>query len=462
MLYSWRQIAERAGISCQKSNGNGFETLDISVHYSEPDSIPNIEPRLIVLPCEENAWEALLSSPEHQLSWLPRSTLLPPGVSSNENNDALPVLFWGKGAESGRIPIFEILDNTTLICRVDVIATTYFMLTRWEETVETRRDEKGRFPSWASVAGRQGFLHRPIVDEWAKLLGIWLKELLPKSHFRTPQFRVLLSHDIDVPLIYTPLRSVIRETTKALVRKKSFPEALNAITAYVDWRRDPGYMGIQWLMNLSETFGFQSIFYLKTSHKGPFDSGYDLAVEPYAGILREIRSRNHQIGFHPGYDAFQNKETLATEKTKMDRILGTKEYGCRQHHLLFKVPDTWRNFEELGLKHDSTLTFEDQAGFRCGTCHPYPVFDVEYGKQLSIIEIPLIVMDKTIFSDTREHLSPLEGTQKILSLAKRCKSVGGVFTLLWHNSVFYGPDARWSHVYENVLSELSKLQNQTL
>ena len=49
------------------------------------------------------------------------------------------------------------------------------LLSRWEETVLTGRDAHGRLPFSDSVAHRQGFLDRPLVDEYALILREWLK-----------------------------------------------------------------------------------------------------------------------------------------------------------------------------------------------------------------------------------------------------------------------------------------------
>ena len=45
-----------------------------------------------------------------------------------------------------------------------MFGSAFFMLTRYEELVVADRDQYGRFPAAASVAGREGFLGVPVVD----------------------------------------------------------------------------------------------------------------------------------------------------------------------------------------------------------------------------------------------------------------------------------------------------------
>jgi hypothetical protein len=48
-----------------------------------------------------------------------------------------------------------------------------------------------------------------------------------------------------------------------------------------------------------------------------------------------------------------------------------------------------------------------------------------------------------------------QGKERILELAKRCMSVGGTLTLLWHNSSFNDSWKPWGQMYAEVLKDLS-------
>lgn len=61
-------------------------------------------------------------------------------------------------------PLVEQIGDT-LVIHADIIASTYFLITRYEEIIQRNvRDEHGRFPGKNSLPYRAGFLHRPIVD----------------------------------------------------------------------------------------------------------------------------------------------------------------------------------------------------------------------------------------------------------------------------------------------------------
>ena len=63
----------------------------------------------------------------------------------------------------------EVSENR-IVCGLDIFASSFFMLTRWEEYINKERDKHDRFPASESIAYRHNFLHRPIVNEYVDML----------------------------------------------------------------------------------------------------------------------------------------------------------------------------------------------------------------------------------------------------------------------------------------------------
>ena len=173
-------------------------------------------------------------------------------------------------------------------------------------------------------------------------------------------------------------------------------------------------------------------------------------------VIRKIEENGFEIGLHPSFGSFENPDLINKEKRKLEEHISHPLEGGRHHYLRVKTPHTWRNWEETGLKYDNSYTFAEHEGFRCGTCFPYKVFDIEQNKELDFIEIPLIVMDTTLKNYRK---LPLEvAKERIFYLARICKSVGGCFSLLWHNSSFTQSWEKWGDEYEEIIKDLSLLK----
>ena len=102
------------------------------------------------------------------------------------------------------------------------------------------------------------------------------------------------------------------------------------------------------------------------------------------------------------------------------------------------------------MEWDSTLSYADKEGFRCGTCYSYSVFNILTRNTLKLKERPLIVMEGSLAN--YQNVSPEEMKMKILNLIEKVKKYRGEFVFLWHNSSFNIPFwKKYQNIYEEVL-----------
>ncbi|MBB6733062.1 polysaccharide deacetylase family protein [Cohnella zeiphila] len=363
---------------------------------------------------------------------------------------AVPAIF-GRPTEGGAY--FE-RRTGEIVCRLDVFGSAFFMLTRYEECVPAKRDAIDRFPAAGSLAYREGFLHRPIVNEYLELLWECIAELWPGLPRKPRQSSITLSHDVDWPF-YTFGKNRARMLKDALadaVKRQDFQSAYWKTRAFWltrngDLSGDP-FNTFHWIMENSEKAGMRSAFYFITEEtvRGK-DGNYSIADREIERLMREIHSRGHEIGLHPSFDTYTSPERI---KRQFETLLESaskngirqERWGGRQHFLRWKAPDTWQHWEDAGLSYDSTLGYEDTPGFRCGVCYEYPVFNLRARKTLRLQERPLVVMEQAVFQSGSGPVRPSEQLAAIDALNRQCKRYGGNFSLLWHNSQFVRKEQR--------------------
>ncbi len=335
---------------------------------------------------------------------------------------------------------------------IDVFGSAFHQLSRLEEHVSAERDHHERFPASASLACREGFLGRALVNELGDLLAACFERLWPGFTRRRRGYRLLLSHDVDWPWMVAgrPLPKVLKSALGDLWQGRGPSAARARLAAFRSTRggnydADPGNT-FDWLMELSEARGLASAFYFISGHgPGEIDGVYDLRDPWIHRLLRRIDDRGHEIGLHPSYGSFRSPATIRHELDQLRETcaglgIARQSWGGRQHYLRWQNPVTWQGWEDAGLTYDSTLGFSDRAGFRCGSCYPYPVFNLETRRALALEERPLIVMEVTL----RQYLglSWAAAREAIAKLAAVCRGHGGDFTLLWHNSSLLGTAER--------------------
>jgi hypothetical protein len=341
------------------------------------------------------------------------------------------------------------VDEKSIICGIDIFASSFFMLTRWEEYANKKKDDHGRFSGLESIAYKNGFLNRPVVNEYTKLLSNMLLHLNICPEPEQKKFISIPTHDIDQPLWSD--RSIIKRTLKDISSKKDPGFLIDNIQTHIkskiNYKHDP-YNTYDYLMNISEQNGLKSFFFFSSSRKSKFDIGYDINSNFIKSSIKRINDRGHFIGFHPGYYSYNDEKIW---KNEYQQLSSAADFNSgRQHYLRFEVPSTWQIWENNGMEWDSTMTYHDKEGFRCGSCYEFSVFNILTRKNLNLKERPLIVMEGSFFQ--YQSLTYQEIIQKILDLKKIVKKYDGNFVFLWHNSSFNVPGYENNKIiYEEII-----------
>jgi len=314
----------------------------------------------------------------------------------------------------------------------DIVAASFYMLTRWEETVIENKDEHNRFLAIDSLAYKNNFLHRPIVNEYVEILYHILKSFGLDQIRKVRKYTTLATHDVDRPFLWNSTLGKIRSIGASLLIRRNKEEiklrAQNIVTG-----TDP-FDTFDLLMDMSESIGEKAHFFFMAGGETEFDNFYQLGEQAVIDLIKRIKERNHCIGIHPSYNTYNNTEMLSSEIDALKMATGMEVTASRQHYLRFDTSSTWNNLEDADVRWDSTMGYPDEAGFRSGVCYTYPLYDIYNRKQLNLLEKPLIVMDATLLR--YEKLQIEQALSRVENLQKEVHRYQGEFVFLWHNSSF--------------------------
>lgn len=346
---------------------------------------------------------------------------------------------------------------------VDVLGMVFLQLSLLEEATSQKLDQHARLPACSSWAGRSNLLDRPLADEWLNLLFAamrWLWSGLPEVSAEVEPIR--LSHDVDVPYLYafmTPWR-LTREVAASMLLNRDLPAIWTAPRTWLRVKRaggetDPCYV-FDWMLDESERRGLVSTFYFIAGHTaGLIDGDYDIGHPLIRRLLRRIHARGHKIGVHLSYNSMNDTLAMGRELDYLKRVCSEEGitqpvWGGRQHYLRWNTPGTARCLDAAGVDYDTTLTYADHAGFRCGTSFDFPLFDALERKALRLVEKPLVAMECSVLDEPYQALGAEAGYEYFMKLRRRCEQSGGTFSLLWHNTRLLDPSDR--ELYLSIIS----------
>lgn len=345
--------------------------------------------------------------------------------------EGIPLLF-------GTPRVERLEDSGTLVVYADIIASTYFLVSRYEEMFfRGERDQYGRFLGQQSLAVRAGFIHRPIVDEY----GVALRALLRSEgiELAEPERRfskINLTHDIDSPYQYHGIRSFMR----ALIReKKSFLESYRL--AFQSLGKDKYFTFsrfLEWNRELEQRLPSKcsTIFFYKTPGTEPEDRpnyriGYGAVskVHEYAlkyGVKEEI---------HLPLECSKYPDRIRKHVNLLSRDLGRRVSKSRHHFLACREPEDFLFLAEAGILDDYTMGYPDVAGFRLGTCRPVRFILPSTGSITPLTLHPLTLMDCTLDRPQYMGLGAKDALAYAHQLVLQTARYGGELNLLFHNNL---------------------------
>ena len=356
-------------------------------------------------------------------------------------------------------PLVEQVGGT-LVIHADIIASTYFLITRYEEIIQRNiRDEHGRFPGKMSLPYRAGFLHRPVVDEYRLLLRKWLQQY----GLRLPEVKkeiqhIWLTHDLDAPTLYRTWKGLIR----SIRDKRGLISSIQGKLSPVE--NDP-YYTFPWIFEqnnlLREQTGkeiCQAILFIRSGGKCKQDKPhYSLHSKDISQLIESVLSNDMKIGLHSSYQAGKSPSLIKKEKTILEENTGKSIRLNRHHFLSSREPEDMTHLEAAGITDDFTMGYADVAGFRLGTSYPVRWINPVTRRLSSILQHPLTIMDCSLEEKKYMGLSYEEAQAYSLNLIEQVKNVGGELTLLWHNtSAMENSGSYLRKLYSHLLNELAK------
>ena len=252
-----------------------------------------------------------------------------------------------------------------------------------------------------------------------------MSEWIPGDH----EFALCISHDVDRPYkTYQSLYYAFRDRD---------PSHLSALL--------PGanpYWTFDDILEIESDLGVTSAFYFLDEQDLFSDRGlrewfsgdcwqlyagrYDIEDPSIVSIIEELDQRGWEIGLHGSYESYDDRDRLASEKHRLEEILGHEVVGTRQHYLNIEQPKTWTHHRAIGLKYDTTPGSPTEHGFHDGY-DPYRPFDDEF------VVFPLTLMECAL-PDPSTNLA--EAWQACQLLLAEADANDAVMSALWHPRFF--------------------------
>ncbi|MCU0079176.1 polysaccharide deacetylase family protein [Extibacter muris] len=369
----------------------------------------------------------------------------------------LPILFGDDTIEK---------KDNKIILGADIIASAFFMITRYEEYVRTdNRDGHGRYLGKGSILYKAGCLERPLVDEYGNLLRTCLAELgIPVRTVKKGFERIYLTHDVDQIWQWKNLLSAMKTMAKRVVLNKS--NKTESIKARLNYKKyDPIYT-FPWLLKMDNmvqalTEKCKCIYFIMGCGHSQRDFGYIDKEKDVKDFVNYVENNGATVGIHISYEAGKAPENIKKEKERIEGICNHEITLNRYHYLASRHPLELKHLVRFGITDDFTMGYADVAGFRLGTCRAVKWIDLNEEEITPLTLHPMTVMEVTLDGSEYMGLTEEEAYKKVCRLLDHVFEYNGEAVLLWHNStVSAASDGYQRRLYEKTLLYLkSRIKN---
>ena len=350
-------------------------------------------------------------------------------------NEYIPFLF-SRGGE-----IFS-LDTDHCVVHKDLVASGFYFLTCWHEYIlGFHTPDRGRVDYRESLQYRWDFTEIPVVDVYCQLLLWAVSEYIPEFerniHWnKEMDFCVTLSHDVDYWHFWTHKQKF----ATLFHNLRTFPKRpLKALWKLIGHGLHKSFFSrcptaIKQILDKEDSLEVKSTWFLmgKTDYE---DKRQNYLSNPkYREQILDLLGER-EVGLHGSPESAFDAQVLEQELGAL-RELGFDPQGFRTHYLHFDYQKSFTILENAGLRFDSTLGYWENIGFRAGVSFPFFPFNLEENRPFRVLEIPLIVMDTTLYSPKAMNLSYRAAKRTLKRQTELAAGYQSHLSLLWHNNNF--------------------------
>lgn len=334
----------------------------------------------------------------------------------------------------------------------DPFACAFYLVSRYEEYLPHIRDRLDRFDAHSSLAWEHGFLEVPVVNHWILLVANLLQNRYPGLQIKPRKYTFTPTIDIDNAYAYR-LKGVMRSTggyARALVHfdVNDFRKRTRVL---LKLEKDP-YDTYDYQLAVQKKYGFKPIYFFLLGDYGVNDKNISPQSRKFHELIRSLADYS-EVGIHPSFGSNTDSAKLPVEISRLKNIVHGDITKSRQHFLMMKFPDTYRNLAERDITDDYSMGFANETGFRAGICTPFNFYDLDNESESNLKIHPFAVMDATL--NLYMKLNPDEAIARTKKITAAVREVNGDMMMIWHNETLSEEKQwqGWRKVYEAVIED---------
>lgn len=319
-----------------------------------------------------------------------------------------------------------------IIYGVDIFASAFFMLSRWEEYCIEEKDQYGTCDESKLLSIKYSFFDRPIVNEYVSILKELLLDYLdlPIPEVKR-KGKVYVTYDVD-SLFFSwkrNLKNTIRTLGGDLLKRKNFSLFFSRLHFIINNAGKDLYDSFEEIERYTK--GLSPLFFFKMQSTDEKGATYHWKDDRVALLIDKLVKGNGRIGLHTSEFAYNDEKLLNLEISRLQNLLFSHSFQYNRNHTLLYDLNQMEFLSRYGIKTDSSFGFHYHNGFRCGICQEYPMYNFLQRRRMNLNQLPFCIKDNGSFY-LDKSIETMWGN--IIGILNIVKQYNGDIVLLWHTN----------------------------
>lgn len=329
----------------------------------------------------------------------------------------------------------------------DIFAASFYLLSRYEEYLPHTKDMYGRFAHENAIAFKEGFLNKPVINNWIQDLANAIQQKFPGFQPKLTAFSFIPTYDIDIAWSFKN-KGLIRNVG-GFLKSPSF----NRLAVLAGMQKDP-FDCYEYLDELHRNYQLNPIyFFLVATSTGLYDKN----ISPYEHAMWQLmkrHSKKYAVGIHPSWRSNEKPALFEKEKKILETIKNGAVKLSRQHYIKMSLPDTYQNLYAAGITDEYSMGYGSINGFRASVASSFFWYNLKEEAVTKLRIHPFCFMDANAFYEQKQTAQ--QSLAEIMHYYHECKNTNGQMITIFHNS-FLGTDPLykgWRKMYDEFTSQV--------
>ncbi len=318
----------------------------------------------------------------------------------------------------------------------DIFAASFYLITRYEEYFPQVKDEQGRYSPQESLAFKNDFLDKPLIDLWIKKFARLL--LGTPEAGQKNKLRQTIGIEVASFNKYSK-RGIIVNTTFLWrhLKKLQLRKAWYQLKALMNFTEDPYDNSIEILSKFKKLRLTRNkvkeniplmIFFFHLGNYNDFNTGVTYKSKSYVEAIKHIADYV-KVGLR--FSSNTAAQDIAIEEKRFEELVKRPLKHTMAAYSKISMPGHYKLLVDTKTMEDYSMGYVDQPGFRASTCYPFYFYDLDFE-----VQTPLLIHPYTVHYNSLTHKTRSGQLAVLKKLQQQVEEVNGNFVIQFYYEHF--------------------------